>query len=300
MGVQKAGPMAPLPLAKLGGVLIKQAAKPLSNRLISQAKDSPLLRSGCIWIGQQIHVFTVTVLRRSDGQHLEFTMVPLRTPYLLHTDSKDTDSDVYKRGFLKKDKVVTFCPKPEMFKLPEISQEDVDSLGEGPRQLVYWRPISKSGDKGERQYAWIPEHVRDSSNALVPVLSKKGVKMLPEDEALDIGAVFLTEVCVFGIAALLLLVEYRRSSAQAAVEAERKAKEKVERMRRKEEERGRLVAQNQEEIVALKQNLERQAVSLSELRDKFSDRDVLFSSASGAVAGVVAGVGVTLTVLRFL
>lgn len=47
--------MAPLPLLKMGTLLVKTLSKPIANIVKSQAKDNKKFRAMCINGGQRVH-----------------------------------------------------------------------------------------------------------------------------------------------------------------------------------------------------------------------------------------------------
>ncbi|KAL7514532.1 hypothetical protein ACHAXN_011759 [Cyclotella atomus] len=59
--------MAPLPLAKLAGLLIKTLSKPVAKRIKSQMIKYDVTRDGLIWVGQSTHVLTTRMTIWSSG-----------------------------------------------------------------------------------------------------------------------------------------------------------------------------------------------------------------------------------------
>lgn len=59
--------MAPLPLAKLGSLLIKTLAKPVAKNIKSQAVKNNTTRKALVWVGQSSHVLTTRMTIWSSG-----------------------------------------------------------------------------------------------------------------------------------------------------------------------------------------------------------------------------------------
>lgn len=59
--------MAPVPLAKLVGLLIKTLAKPVSKQIRNQFVKQPLTRRGLVWVGQTSHAVTTRMTIYSSG-----------------------------------------------------------------------------------------------------------------------------------------------------------------------------------------------------------------------------------------
>jgi len=59
--------MAPLPLAKLGSLLIKTLSKPVAKRIKSQMIKNDITRDGLIWVGQKTHALTTRMEIWSSG-----------------------------------------------------------------------------------------------------------------------------------------------------------------------------------------------------------------------------------------
>lgn len=228
--------MAALPLAKLGGLLIKQLAKPVSTRLQVHAKSHPAFRSRCAAFGQWLHMASVRIVKRgSSAGSMEYVVDVAAAPCIRIVGPVDDDqpSDLdrpseftFESGQVKKGKVVRLVEDPAVVKgLPNKPREALDSFGK-TAQLVYWHNNQRGSSHQrtrERQYAWVPAKVDGTA-----VLQIWGVKPLPEDEAVNTGAVFMGEAFVFGIGAIVFMTEYLRQNSKQQTALDKKALRRAE------------------------------------------------------------------------
>jgi len=289
--------MASLPLAKLGGLLARQLAKPVSNRLQTYAKDQPFLRAQCIAVGQWLHLASVKILLRSAGQDLEYSTAIDGVPYVgipeledhatfaeaVSTAEGEAMSMPLHVGRLKLGRLVSLCDDSVvargLVEQPGSGTPEWDSLGKGDKQLVYWR-----ARKGLRQYAWIPIRI-----AGVKTLRAK-VKPLPDDEALDRGAIFAGEVFVFGVAGTILMLELGRKAKD-----DRIAKETKQRRQDDLEAQFTLASERHDQaILDLRTRITDQDKALQSLQERWvqheSGSKIIFpatAAAVGAAVGVV-------------
>lgn len=68
--------MPALPLVKLGYLLVRTVAKPISSSLKKQAKDHPTFRNACIGLAQSYHRLEVRMRRRLAAKNGGGTLEP--------------------------------------------------------------------------------------------------------------------------------------------------------------------------------------------------------------------------------
>mmetsp|Transcript_31737 Transcript_31737/g.69343 ORF Transcript_31737/g.69343 Transcript_31737/m.69343 type:complete len:299 (+) Transcript_31737:51-947(+) len=234
--------MAPLPLAKLAAVLVKQIAKPASGVLVRYAKDHPTAKAMTVSFGQWLHWAPEAMLLRSEGRGAECTVLHMTQVYSdLAPDcdekgyagpSERTDQSI-RRGQTVNVLRETTQPVHGAAVPPSAGEEAEDVAAAQPAaaqpaatgstgsalswRLVEWR------HQGQLHRGWIPSSTADGRPNLRPIV----IQPLSEEAALDKGATFLGEAFIFSVAGGIVLLEYSRGASRERRNEEEKAEKQA-------------------------------------------------------------------------